>query len=98
MIAAKTIWKYANVESGKRNDSSANSGTSACPNRSLLLRIDSGLPQRFPKNPVFAPKMWIGSPNPILKPTSTQRINTIAKATNAIIIEFTDQRFCITPP
>ena len=42
--------------------------------------------------------MWIGSPNAILKPTSTQRISTIAKATNAIIIEFTDQRFCITPP
>ena len=40
----------------------------------------------------------IGSPKAILKPTSTQRTSTIAKATNAIIIEFTDQRFCITPP
>ena len=42
--------------------------------------------------------MWIGSPKAILNPTRTQRMSTIAKATNAIIIEFTDQRFCITPP
>ena len=42
--------------------------------------------------------MWIGFPNAILKAKSTQRMSTMAKATKAIIIEFTDQRFCITPP
>ncbi len=69
----------------------------ACCSRSWLLRIDPGLPQKFPKKPL-SEIAWIGSPKPILKPTSTQRTSTIAKATNAIIIEFTDQRFCITPP
>ena len=70
----------------------------ACSSRLWLLRIDPGLPHMFPKKPVVWPKMWIGSPNAILKPTSTQRTSTTAKATNAIIIELTDQRFCITPP
>ena len=70
----------------------------ACSSRLWLLRIAPGFPHMFPKKPEVAPKMWIGSPKAILKPTRTQRMSTIAKATNAIIIEFTDQRFCITPP
>ena len=52
----------------------------------------------FPKKPLCVPRMWIGLPNAILKANRTQRISTMAKATKAIIIEFTDQRFCITPP
>ena len=51
----------------------------------------------LPKKPL-APRTCIGSPKAILKANRTQRMSTIAKATNAIIIEFTDQRFCITPP
>ena len=57
------------------------------------------MPRKFPKKlPPLAPKMWIGAPKPILNPYSTQAISTIANATNAIIIEFTDQRFCMMPP
>ncbi len=62
------------------------------------MRIEAGFPMKLPKKPLVAPKMWTGDPKAILNPTRTQRISTIAKATNAIIIEFTDQRFCITPP
>ena len=62
-----------------------------------LLRIDPGLPQKFPKKP-RARRSCIGSPNAILNANRTQRMSTIAKATKAIIMEFTDQRFCITPP
>ncbi len=50
------------------------------------------------KLPPLAPKMCIGVPNAILNANRHQRMSTIAKATKAIIIEFTDQRFCITPP
>ena len=42
--------------------------------------------------------MCIGVPKPILNPYNTQTISTSANAMNDIIIEFTDQRFCITPP
>ena len=42
--------------------------------------------------------MCIGLPKAILKANRTQTISTRAKAMKAIIIEFTDQRFCITPP
>ncbi len=42
--------------------------------------------------------MCIGVPKAILNANRHQRMSTIAKATKAIIIEFTDQRFCITPP
>ena len=51
-----------------------------------------------PKNPLSAPKMCRGLPKAILNPKRTQTISTSANATNAIIIEFTDQRFCMTPP
>ena len=62
-----------------------------------LLRIEPGLPQKLPKKPL-SEIPCIGSPNAILNANRHQRMSTIAKATNAIIIEFTDQRFCITPP
>src|SRR5512133_40525 len=48
--------------------------------------------------PWSAPKMCCGLPKAILYPNSTQQISTRANATKAIIIEFTDHRFCITPP
>ena len=66
--------------------------------QAVAIEDRAWLPHIFPKKPEVAPKMWIGSPKAILNPTRTQRMSTIAKATNAIIIEFTDQRFCITPP
>ena len=42
--------------------------------------------------------MCIGWPNAIWKPNSSQTISTTANPVKAIIIELTDQRFCMTPP
>ena len=56
------------------------------------------MPIMLAKNPWCAPKMCNGCPNAISKPTSTHAMSTRANAMNDIIIELTDQRFCITPP
>jgi len=56
------------------------------------------LPDEVPEEAAAGPEDVDRLPEAILNPTRTQRMSTIAKATNAIIIEFTDQRFCITPP
>ncbi len=74
------------------------SGITAWPSSALALRIEPGLPQMFARKPCDAPRMCIGLPNAILNANSTQTMSTRAKATNASIIEFTDHRFCITPP
>jgi len=47
------------------------------------------------KKPVPLPMGW---PKAILNDHSTQAMSTTAKATKHIIMLFTDQRFCITPP
>src|SRR5438128_1589878 len=60
--------------------------------------MSRGMPITFAKKPWWAPKMWRGCPKAIWKPNSTQQTSTSANAMNDIIIEFTDQRFCITPP
>ncbi len=41
---------------------------------------------------------WNGLPKPMSNAHSTQATSTSAKAVNASIMLFTDQRFCITPP
>src|SRR6185369_4908835 len=70
-----------------------------CDCSALVPSTDAGVPHMFPKNdPSPAPKMWSGLPKDILNPYRTQTISTRANATKVIIIEFTDQRFCITPP
>ena len=50
----------------------------------------------FAKKPCEA--KWIALPKPILKPNIVHVMSTSANAMNDIIIEFTDQRFCMTPP
>ena len=68
-------------------------------NSDELSRIGPGLPMKLAKkSPPLDPKSSSGDPNAILKPYPTQTRSTKANATKAIIIEFTDQRFCITPP
>ncbi len=69
----------------------------ARPSSLEALRIEPGFPKKLPKKPLSEMKCH-GTPNAILNANRHQRMSTIAKATNAIIIEFTDQRFCITPP
>ena len=63
------------------------------------LRIEPGWPHIFGRASCAPrPRMRIGFQKAFQKAKRHQRMSTIAKATNAIIIEFTDQRFCITPP
>ncbi len=73
------------------------SGIIAWPCSAAWLRIDAGLPMKFPKNPPCE-SPWNGVPKPILNAHSTQTMSTIANAANVSIIELIDQRFCITPP
>src|SRR4029077_19725840 len=113
VIAAKTNWKYTSVDFGKFHagpPKPSTSGIAACFCISPWPRTDPGCPQKFAQNlPLkivafaaspapLAPKIPIGCPKAILKPHSTQIISTTANATNDSIIEFTDQRFCMTPP
>ena len=99
MIAANTNWKYASVDCG--NDQlpgrpEVRDDTLAC--EVMARRIDPGFPRDCSRTRSSIRKKWIGEPKPILKPHNTQTISTSANAMKAIIIEFTDQRFCITPP
>ena len=98
-FVAAAVVRHASVDCGNTSLPAApRFGMTPCVRRSWLVRIEPGLPHRLFQNEVFDPAMCIGDPKPILKPHKTQTINTSANATNDIIIEFTDQRFCITPP
>src|SRR5256885_5379340 len=100
VIAAKTNWKYASDDCGKlKAGPVVIDGITACPCSAACPRIVAGLPHMFAKKlPPLAPKMCIGSPKPILNAYSTQTLSTSANATKVSIIEFTHQRFCLTPP
>src|SRR3954451_18063426 len=96
VIAANTSWKYTSVDCG--NVTFETSGMFPWPISDELSSTGPGWPHMLARNPLSAPKICIGEPKPILNPHNTQATSTTANATNAIIIEFTDQRFCITPP
>ena len=52
---------------------------------------------KLPRKPLLESPCH-GFPNAMSNAYKTQTIRTSANATNASIMLFTDQRFCITPP